>query len=100
MENIEYLIDCVLLQKNLDEVKGKMEAEKDANRGEIARRENRRKEILKELYEKAIVEDSLYNENLKEEATRIQEQKVEVEMEKVILKEMPSCKNIESVNTI
>lgn len=94
------MVECVLLQKNLDEVKGKMETEKDANRGEIVRNENRRKEILKELYEKAIVEDSLYNENLKEEATRILEQKVEVDIEEVVIKEMPSCKNIESVKTI
>ena len=94
---IEDLIDDILNQRNLEEIKQQLEKEKDSNRAEIVRNEGRKKEITKEYYEKAIMQDSLYNENLKEEALRISKVKNEETFEVFMIKEMPQCKNIDSV---
>ena len=94
------MIDCILSQKNLEELKQKVEKEREASKIDIVRNESKRKDIAKELYEKAIVEDSLYNENLREEAARIVARGTAVDVEMVELKEMPVCMNIDSVRFI
>jgi isocitrate dehydrogenase kinase/phosphatase len=98
LEKIEDIIENILTQNNIEETKSFIDAEKENNKLEIIKNEGRIKDSLKEQYEKAVVEDSLYNENLREEAARISTNRVEDIQETIIIKHMPECKNIDTVS--
>lgn len=96
LEVIENTIEGILSQKNLEALHI-LENSKEKNILEIEKNDAKRKERLKELYEKSLIDDSIYNENLKEEATRILERKEDEVIEEVVIKEMPKKMSVDLV---
>lgn len=75
-----------------------MDIEKENNKQSLQNFEIRRNALLEKLYEKAIIEDSIYDENLKDRARKLLEEKEDENMNiEYAVKEMPICKNIDSV---
>jgi hypothetical protein len=75
-----------------------MDLEKENNKQSLQNFEIRRNALLEKLYEKAIIEDSIYDENLKDRARKLLEEKEDESMVvEYAVKEMPICKNIDSV---
>ena len=97
LEMIEDLIDFFILGKNIEEAKQKIEKDRISNLNEILKNDEKKKEFIKLLSKKAIINDSLYNENLKEEAQRILQQKKEVLEETVVVKSMPASNQVGKV---
>ncbi|OMJ92626.1 hypothetical protein SteCoe_4636 [Stentor coeruleus] len=97
LETIENIIEDILSQRNLENIKQKMDIEKENNKQSLMNFEIRKNAVLEKLYSKAIIEDSIYDENLRDRAKKLLEEKEDESMVvEYAVKEMPICKNIDS----
>jgi len=84
-------------QNNVEEIRQKIENTKKENQQDIYNCTARQQEVLNKMKETGIIEDSKFNEALREEAEMLLEKERQIP-EEFIAKEMPECLNFDSVS--
>lgn len=98
LEMVEDLIYDYLIQKNTDIVKSRLKLEEENNVQSIANNMKLIQDDLETLREDAVIEDSIFDESLKDQASKIlYDRNNKPEPEELIIHEMPECFNLESV---
>ncbi|CAG9310564.1 MNAT1 [Blepharisma stoltei] len=96
LEMIEDMIYEYISQKNSDIIKKKLDLERQNNIQEITQNESRKEEELRVMRENAVIEDSMFDESLKDRAKEIIWERAHKVEENLVSKEMPECKNFDS----